>query len=170
MSTQEHVITLQARTIVAALIEGVPIDALEGNVDELLVAMGESGHLNPNNAYFFEAQSASTLQVINDTEGWTLLVNVDTGEVTSPPANEIAMPGPAATQLAPVAYYRVLVDQAGCPFFRTSRLHNVGAMLQAKAILLNGANGTIGVRVLVVLTTGAGRILTEAELTELAVG
>lgn len=171
MNAQDRIVA-EAKIIVTGLASGYPIDAMEGNVDELLVAMGELGHLNPNNAYAFEAGAEGRLEVINQTEGWTLLVNADTGEVSTPPADEITMPGPAATQPAPVSYYRVLVDEAAVPLFRTSRLHNVGTMLQVYRGVCAGwpMDQGFGVRVLVVLTTGAGRIMSDAELAALLVG
>jgi hypothetical protein len=162
-------IAAQSRIIFDALVAGTPIDALEGNVDDLLVAMGESGHLNPNNAYFFEANANGQLEVINDTEGWTLLVNIDTGEVINPPEGEITMPGPA-----PVSYYRVLVSQDGEKLFRTSRLQSTGAVIQALSGILAGFGANSGIQVQVqVLAVDAdrnGRILCGDELAELKVG
>lgn len=162
------IVLLQAQAVVELLGQGEEPDAYESNASALLQAMGARGDLNPNHAYDFELNPDGRLQVINDTEGFTLLVDPATGAAEPAPEDEVVIATPD-----PVKYYRILVNRAACPFFRTSRLHNAAAMFDALTHMRFGFShgedaNQYALSVLSVSASGVGHICGDAELAALA--
>lgn len=163
-----------ASAVLAAISEGVDP---EGNVVELFEALGAAGftHAEPEGLALDPERSASYgVVVIADPAGEVAFtVCPHTGNVVREGGCDFpAGPAPVATP-DPVKYYRILVNRAACPFFRTSRLHNAAAMFDALTHMRFGFShgedaSQYALSVLSVSASGVGHIVGDAELAVLA--
>ena len=136
---------ISARAIaVLAAISAPPPSGIAARKAELLEALADAGFIAERDAIEYEVEFAGndTLDVVDLVAGTTVVVTPSNGNVETPEPDTVSMPGSKADDMAPVAYFRVLVSKNGAKLFRTSRLRTAREALNVRAGISEGFRET----------------------------